>query len=104
VVLDVTAKNIDEKDPKKQLLFSDRKVWWEIGKDLHGRMRYGAWQIKEIIDLTLQPMHTQKERFLMNFDTDIETVEIEVNLSYFINGKKGDVIHSEKKTFEYDLD
>jgi hypothetical protein len=104
VVLDVTAKNIEETDPEKQLLFSDQKVWWEIGKDLHGRMRYGAWQIKEIVDLTLQPMQTQKERFLMHFDTDIETVEIEVNLSYFINGKKGDVIYSEKKTFEYDLD
>ena len=104
MVLDVTAKNIDETDPEKQLLFSDQKIWWEIGKDLHGRMRYGAWQIKEIVDLTLQPMQTQKERFLMNFDTDIETVEIEVTLSYFISGKKGDVIHSEKKTFEYDLD
>ncbi len=104
MVLDVTAKNLDEKDPKKQLLFSDQKVWWEIGKDLEGRMRYGAWQIKEIVDLTLQPMETRKERFLMNFDTDIETVEIEVKLSYFISGKKGDVIYSEKKTFEYDYD
>ncbi len=104
MVLDVTAKNLDEKDPKKQILFTDQKIWWEIGKDLEGRMRYGAWQIKEIVDLTLQPMETRKERFLMNFDTDIETVEIEVKLSYFISGKKGDVIHSEKKTFEYDFD
>ena len=100
----MTARNLDEKDPEKQLLFSDQKVWWEIGKDLEGRMRYGAWQIKEIVDLTLQPMETRKERFLMNFDTDIETVEIEVKLSYFISGKKGDVIHSEKKIFEYDFD
>lgn len=104
MVLDVTAKNIDETDSEKQLLFSDQKVYWEIGVDLEGRMRYGAWQIQEIVDLTLQPMQIQKERFLMNFDTDIENVEIEVKLSYFINGKKGDVIHSEKKTFEYDLD
>jgi hypothetical protein len=104
VVLDVTAKNLDEENSEKQLLFSDQKVWWEIGIDLEGRMRYGAWQIKEIVDLTLQPMETRKERFLMNFDTDIETVEIEVKLSYFINGKKGDVIHSEKKTIEYDYD
>ncbi len=100
----MTAKNLDEKDPKKQLLFSDQKVWWEIGIDLEGRMRYGAWQIKEIVDLTLQPMEIRKERFLMNFDTDVETVEIVVNLSYFINGKKGNVIHSEKKTLEYDFD
>ena len=104
MVLDVTARNLDEKDAEKQILFSDQKVWWEIGKDLEGRMRYGAWQIKEIVDLTLQPMETRKERFLMNFDTDIETVEIEVNLSYYISGKKGDVIHSEKKILEYDFD
>ncbi len=104
MVLDVTARNIDEKDAGKQILFSDQKVWWEIGKDLEGRMRYGAWQIKEIVDLTLQPMETRKERFLMNFDTDIETVEVEVNLSYYINGKKGDVIYSEKKILEYDFD
>ena len=100
----MTAKNLDEKDPEKQLLFSAQKVWWEIGKDLEGRMRYGAWQIKEIVDLTLQPMEIRKERFLMNFDTDTETVEIEVKLSYFISGKKGDVIYSEKKTLEYDFD
>jgi len=104
VVLDVTAKNLDEKEPAKQLLFSDQRIWWEIGKDLHNRMRYGAWQIKEIVDLTLQPMETIKERFLMNFDTDIETVEIEVTLSYFINGKKGDMVHSAKKTLAYELD
>ena len=104
MVLDVTAKNIDENDPEKQLLFSEQKVWWEIGKDLEGRMRYGAWQIKEIVDLTLQPMETRKERFLMNFDTDIQTVEIEAKLSYYINGKKGDVIFSEKKVLEYDFD
>lgn len=104
MVLDVTARNLDEKDAKKQILFSDQKVWWEIGKDLEGRMRYGAWQIKEIVDLTLQPMETRKECFLMNFDTDIETVEIEVNLSYYISGKKGDVIYSEKEILEYDFD
>ena len=100
----MTAINPDEKDADKRVLFNNKKDYWEIGKDLEGRMRYGAWQIKEIVDLTLQPMETRKERFLMNFDTDVETVEIEVNLSYFINGKKGDVIHSEKKTLEYDFD
>jgi hypothetical protein len=104
VVLDVTAKNLDEEDPAKQLLFSDQRIWWEIGTDLHGRMSYGAWKIKEIVDLTLQPMEARKERFLMNFDTDIKTVEIEATLSYFINAKKGDVVHSAKETVAYKLD
>lgn len=98
----MTAKNLQEKDPEKQELFSTQKIWWEIGKDLQDRMRYGAWQIKEIVDLTLQPMDTAKEQYLMNFDTDVREVEIEANLSYFINGKKGDVIYTEKKVLKYD--
>ena len=104
MVLDVTARNLEEKDPEKQLMFSAQKNYFEIGRDLQNRMRYGAWQIKEIVDLTLQPMETQKEQFLVNFDTDVEEVEIEANLSYFINGKKGDVIYSLKETLVYELD
>lgn len=104
MVLDVTARNLAEKDPEKQLMFSVQKNYFEIGRDLQNRMRYGAWQIKEIVDLTLQPMETQKEQFLVNFDTDVEEVEIEANLSYFINGKKGDVIYSLKQTLVYELD
>ncbi len=104
MVLDVTARNLAETDPEKQLMFSAQKKYFEIGRDLEGRMRYGAWQIKEIVDLTLQPMETRKEQFLVNFDTDVEEVEIEANLSYFINGKKGDVIYSVKETLVYELD
>ena len=104
MVLDVTARNLAETDPEKQLMFSAQKKYFEIGRDLENRMRYGAWQIKEIVDLTLQPMETKKEQFLINFDTDVEEVEIEANLSYFINGKKGDVIYSIKETVLYELD
>ena len=104
MVLDVTAKNLDEKDAEKQLLFSDQKVWWEIGKDLEDRMRYGAWQIKDIVDLTLQPLETRKESYLINFDTDTEEVEIEATLSYYISGKKGDVVYSVAETVLYEID
>jgi len=104
VVLDVTARNLAESDPEKQVLFSAQKNYFEIGRDMDGRMRYGAWQIKEIVDLTLQPMEKQKEQFLLNFDTDVEEVEIEAILTYFINGKKGDVIYSIKETVMYDID
>ena len=100
----MTARNLAETDPEKQLMFSAQKKYFEIGRDLESRMRYGAWQIKEIVDLTLQPMETKKEQFLINFDTDVEEVEIEANLSYFINGKKGDVIYSIKETVLYELD
>ena len=104
MVLDVTARNLEEKDPKKQTLFTGQKTWFEIGVDMDRDMRYGAWQIKEIIDLTLPPSQTQKEQFLMHFDTDTEEVEIEVKLSYFISGGKGDVIFTEKKQFTYEID
>ncbi len=104
MVLDVTAKNLDEEDTEKQELFKAQKTWFEIGVDLDRDMRYGAWQIKEIIDLTLPPMQTQKEQYLVNFDTDVEEVEVEVTLSYFISGGKGDVIYSVKKQLSFDTD
>jgi hypothetical protein len=104
VVLDVTARNLAASDPEKQVLFADQKKYFEIGRDMEGRMRYGAWQIKEIVDLTLQPLETKKEEFLMNFDTDIEEVEIEAILTYFVSGKKKDVVYSIKKNIAYDID
>ena len=104
MVLDVTAKNLGEKDPEKQIMFSTSKKYFEIGRDLQNRMRYGAWQIKEIVDLTLQPLQTRKEQYVMHFDTDIEQVEIEAKISYFISGSKGDIVHTVKETIEYDLD
>ena len=104
MVLDVTAKNLNEADSEKQLLFSAQKKYFEIGRDMQGRMRYGAWQIKETVDLTLQPMSKQKEQFMLNFDTDTEEVEIEANLSYFIKGSQGDVVYSVTETVTYDID
>ena len=53
---------------------------------------------------TLQPLETQKEEYLMHFDTDTEEVEFEATLSYFISGKKGDIIYSVKKNVMYDND
>jgi hypothetical protein len=102
VVLDVTARNLAEEDPDKQILFSTQKNYFEIGRDLQNRMRYGAWQIKEIVDLTLQPMQTRREQYLINFDTDVEEVEIEAKLSYFVSGKKGDVVYSIKEKLTYE--
>jgi len=104
VVLDVTAKNLGIEDESKQVLFTAQKNYFEIGRDLDNRMRYGAWQIKEIVDLTLQPMQKRREQYLLNFDTDVEEVEIEATLSYFINGKKGDVVYSVTEKILYESD
>lgn len=104
MVLDVTARNLAESDPEKQVIFADSKKYFEIGRDMEGRMRYGAWQIKEIVDLTLQPLETKKEEFLMNFDTDVEEVEIEAVLTYFVSGKIKDVVYTIKENIAYDID
>ncbi len=104
MVLDVTARNLAESDPEKQVIFAGSKKYFEIGRDMEGRMRYGAWQIKEIVDLTLQPLETKKEEFLMNFDTDVEEVEIEAVLTYFVSGKKKDVVYSIKENIAYDIE
>ncbi len=99
MVLDVTAK-----DSNGNELFKAEKKYFEIGVDTDRDMRYGAWQIKEIIDLTLPPMQTQKEQFLLNFDSDTEEVTIDVKLWYYINGKSGHVVHSVSETLEYEID
>ena len=83
-------------------MFVAQEKYFEIGRDLDNRMRYGAWQIKEIVDLTLQPMQTRREQYLMHFDTDVMEVEIEATLSYYISGKKGDLVYSIKEKLVYE--
>ncbi|MEN8140684.1 MAG: hypothetical protein ABFR97_05605 [Thermodesulfobacteriota bacterium] len=92
------------KDSKGKELFKAEKIWFEIGVDTDRDMRYGAWQIKETIDLTLPPMQTQKERYLMNFNSDTEEVNIDVKLWYYISGGKGDVIHRIQRKLEFEVD
>jgi hypothetical protein len=41
--------------------------------DTEQYMRYGAWQIKEYYDLSLQPRSTKSDRFLMHFEKKTET-------------------------------
>ena len=86
------------------MIFTDQKKYFEIGRDMDGRMRYGAWQIKEIVDLTLQPLEVKKEQFLMNFDTDVKEVEIEAVLTYFVSGKMKDVVYSVKENVAFNID
>ena len=99
MVLDVTAKDKNGKE-----FYNETRTWFEIGVDTDRDMRYGAWQIKEIIDLTLVPKQTASQQYLMHFDTDTEEINIEVKLWYYISGGKGDVIYDFKKTLEFDVD
>lgn len=98
MVLDVTAK-----DDTGKVLFTADKTWFEIGVDTDRFMRYGAWQIKEIIDLTLPPRQTQAAQYLMHFTTETEKVNLEVKLWYYLSGGKGEVVASFNKTLEFEL-
>ncbi len=92
------------KDSEENELFKKEKTWFEIGVDTDKDMRYGAWQIKEIIDLTLPPLQTQREQYLIHFDTDSEEVILETKLWYYISGGKGEIVYEDKQTLIYDLD
>lgn len=96
MVLEVTAK-----DPAGKVFFETKKNYFEIGVDTERDMRYGAWQIKEIIDLTLPPLQTQKEQYLVHFDTDTAEVEIEAKLWYYLSGAKGDVVYQVNRKLSF---
>ncbi|NPA48965.1 MAG: hypothetical protein GXO20_03210 [Thermodesulfobacteria bacterium] len=85
-----------------KVLYTDQREYFEIGLDLDGYMRYGAWQIKEIVDLTLQPLDTRHERFFATFPKDVTEVDLSVNVYYYISGKKGDLIYQEKRLLSYE--
>ncbi len=91
MVLEVTAKD------NKGKTYKETRSYYPIGVDLDGYMRYGAWQIKEIVDLTLQPKTIQKEQVVFEFDKDVESADVTVNVYYYISGKKGDIIYTKSK-------
>ncbi len=97
MVLEVTAK-----DPKTgKVLHQEKKEYFEIGLDIEGRMRYGAWQIKEILDLTLQPLRTREERFFFLLPKDTHEALVEVKTYYCIKGSKCDLIYTASKKVVY---
>ena len=95
-LLDVTAK-----DMKGNELFTAQRKYFEIGLDTERNMRYGAWQIKEIYDLTLQPLETETEKFLIRMPNKTKAAELMVDVTYCLYGKECDTIHSFKKMLDY---
>lgn len=78
------------KTDKGTVINMGKKEYWELGMDLDGDHRLGAWQIKEVIDLTLPPKKTTKESFVTELSADTKTAEVEVKV----------IRHAGSKTFE----
>jgi hypothetical protein len=88
VVLDVTAKT--ENNPK---VFGYQKVWQEIGVDLKGDQKVKAWEIKNTIDMALQPRRTHTETLAINFPEGTAAAEIEATLTYHHRPGEEFVVH-----------
>jgi len=96
VVLEVTAKDQDGRT-----LFSEHRTYQEIGVDIERRMQFGAWLIKEIIDFTLAPLETRRERYLIHFDTDTREALVEARLWYYLSADQGQVVDSFRQTLRF---
>jgi hypothetical protein len=96
VVLDVTAKT-----QAGSTVFTHRKEWKEVGVDLNGDQRVKAWEIKNTIDLALQPRRIHTERLTIPFPEGTTAAEIEATLTYHHRPGEEFVVHraTRKVTF-----
>ena len=88
MVLDVTAKT-----ETGTQVFAQRKEWREVGIDLQGDQKVKAWEIKNTIDLALQPRRTQSERLIIPFPEGTTSAEIEATLTYHHRPGEEFVVH-----------
>ena len=96
MVLEVTAKT-----DKGTVVPMGRKEYWELGMDTDGFHRTGAWQIKEILDLTLPPRKTTKERFVTELPEGTTSADVEVKVTYLPAPKTELVIHQETRKLTF---
>jgi hypothetical protein len=96
VVLDVTAKT--ENNPK---IYSYQKVWQEIGVDLKGDQKVKAWEIKNTIDLALQPRRTHSETLTINFPPGTTSAEVEATLTYHHRPGEEFVVHRQVRKISF---
>jgi hypothetical protein len=95
--MDVTART-----DKGDSITVGKKEYREIGVDLEGNERLGAWQIKEIIDLTLPPGKTTQERFVTEFPEGTKSADIEVILTYYLTPAYQSVVHRVSRKVSFD--
>lgn len=79
-----------------------KREYWEIGYDLEGKQKMGSWEIKEIVDLSLQPGKRTEERFMTELPEGTKSAEIEIKVSMFPSPKTELVIHRVVKKIIFD--
>lgn len=78
-----------------------RREYWEMGLDAEGRHRLGAWQIKEIMDFSLPPRATTRERFAKELPAGTKSAEVEIRLTYQPSPANEMLIHRETRTVTF---
>lgn len=90
------------KDPSTgKVWYRGKREYFEVGLDIQGRMRYGAWQIKEILDLSLPPRLSRPERFLFTLPPDTREVEVGVTLYYCLKDDQCTPVRQTVKRLRY---
>lgn len=89
------------KTDKGTVINMGKKEYWELGMDIDGDHRLGAWQIKEIIDLTLPPKKTTKESFVTELPADTKSAEVEVKVTR-LAGPKSFVLYQATKKLNFE--
>jgi hypothetical protein len=79
------------------------KEYLEIGYDLDGNQRMGSWQIKEILDLSLQPGRRTEERFAAELPPGTKRAEVEVRVTMFPSPQEEILIHQTVKTIHFGM-
>jgi hypothetical protein len=92
VVLEVIAKDRSGREIGRK-----RIDYVHMGIDVDNYQRHGAWQIKEIIDLSIQPLETRRERIELWFEDSkaearLEGGTITSRLVYFLKSDKSTVV------------
>lgn len=96
MVLEATAK-----DSKGNILAEYKKDYIHIGVDLDNYQRHGAWQIKEIVDLSIQPLEVQKERIEMTLPEGTADAVFGVRLVYYLTAGKSTVVAEDSRQLTY---
>jgi len=97
VVLDVTAKT-----ETGIQVFSHKKEWKQVGIDLNGDQKVKAWEIKNTIDLALQPRRNLIETLTIPLPEGTTEAEIEATLTYHHRPGEEFIVHKlgRKVTFQ----